>query len=431
MLAKAPGQVADYLDAIAQLAPLVVKHRGSFDSERRLPTAVFNALADAGLFRLWLPRALGGPQLSPIDFMSVVEAASMLDGSIGWLVGNGGGISRTGGYLPEPVAREIFSDPRAFVVSATGAVGEAQKAEGGYRVTGRWPFGSGAHHASHFMALASTKDANGNDEPPRFHYFRRSDVVIHDTWRVSGLRATGSCDFEVCDLFVSAHHSHDFIGAGPTQDGCVYRLPAVSAFAWTVGTVPLGIARGAMNAFVELASRTARHGQSMTMRDREIVQSNFGRADALHRAARAFLISAATELIAALEEDGLRLIEARAVFRTACTHAAETALRIADILASEAGTGSMLESSPIERYIRDIQAATKHIAMTPNNYLVSGRVGLGLDPGTNRSLDCSLVGQSDLSAAARRAKAEACPRPSTIEKDRGHGASAPLPTLRF
>jgi alkylation response protein AidB-like acyl-CoA dehydrogenase len=269
-------------------------------------------------------------------------------------------------------------------VSATGAVGQAQKTEGGYRVTGRWPFGSGAHHASHFMALASTKDADGNDEPPRFYYFRRSDVVIHDTWRVSGLRATGSCDFEVRDLFVPEPHTHDFIGVRPTQDGLVYRLPAVSAFAWTVATVPLGIARGAMNALVELARRKARQGHSLLMRDRDIVQSNYGRADALHRAGRAFLVSAMSELTAAVAEDGQRLIEARAVFRTACTHAAETALQIAEMLAAEAGTSSIFEASPLERHLRDIQAATKHFAMTPNNYVVSGRVGLGLDPGTNR-----------------------------------------------
>lgn len=384
MLAKSPGQVADYLDAIAQLAPLIAARREAFDRERRLPDDVFNALADAGLFRLWLPRALGGPELSPIDFMAVVEAASMLDGSIGWLVGNGGGMSRAGGYLPEPVAREFFSDPRAFIVSAAGAVGEAQKAEGGYRVTGRWPFGSGAHHASYFMALASTKDADGNDEPPRFYYFRRRDVVIHDTWRVSGLRATGSCDFEVRDLFVPEPQTHDFIGVSATQDGLVYRLPAVSAFAWTVATVPLGIARGAMNAFVELSGRKARQGQSLLMRDRDIVQSNYGRADALHRAGRAFLVNAMWELTAALADGGPRLIEARAVLRTASTHAAETALRIAEILAAEAGASSIFEASSLERHLRDIQAATKHFAMTPNNYVVSGRVGLCLDPGTNR-----------------------------------------------
>lgn len=384
MLAKTPNRVADYLEAVEQLAPLIAEHRAVFDSERRLPDLVFNALADAGLFRLWLPEALGGPELSPTDFMIVVEAASALDGSVGWLVGNGGGMSRVGGYLAEPVARKVFSDPRAFFTSATGAVGTAQKVEGGYRVTGRWPFGSGAHHASHFMGLVSMKGADGKDEAPLCCYFERRDVVIHDTWRVSGLRATGSCDFEVRDLLVPDQHTHIFMGPRPTQDGIVYRLPSLSVFAWTVSVVPLGIARGAMNAFVELASRKARMGASALMRDREIVQSNYGRADALHRAARAFLIEAMTELMVASAEEGSRLINARAVFRTACTHAAQSAVRIADMLAAETGAAAIFETSPIERFVRDVHAAVKHIAMTPNNYVVSGRLGLGLDPGTPR-----------------------------------------------
>ena len=384
MLANAPGRVADYLEAIERLAPVIAEHRAAFDGERRLPDAVFNALADAGLFRLWLPAALDGPELSPDDFMTVVEAASALDGSVGWLVGNGGGMSRIGGYLPQHVAQAFFTEPRVFVTSATGAVGVAQKTEGGYRITGRWPFGSGALHASHFMGLASTKGADGKDDPPLCCYFERRDVVVHDTWRVSGLRATGSCDFEVRDLFVPEQHTHAFLGARPTQDGIVYRLPPLSAFAWTVAVVPLGIARGAMNAFVDLAGRKARLGVGMLLREREIVQSNYGRTDALHRAARAFLIDAMSELMAALVEEGPRLINARAVFRTACTHAAESAVRIADMLAAEAGAAAIFEASPIERFVRDIDAAVKHIAMTPNNYVVSGRVGLGLDPGTSR-----------------------------------------------
>ncbi len=384
MLAKSSGRVSDYLEMIEQLAPLIAEHRPAFDSERQLPAAVFNALADAGLFRLWQPGALGGPELTPADFMTVVEAASALDGSVGWLVGNGGGMSRIGGYLPEPVARAFFSDPRAFVTGATGAVGAAQKTEGGYRVTGRWPFGSGADHASHFMGLASSKDTDGKDNPPLCCYFERRDVVVHDTWRVSGLRATGSCDFEVRDLFVPEQRTHTFMAPCPTQDGIVYRLPNLSVFAWTVSVVPLGIARGAMNAFVELASRKARQGVSPLLRDREIVQSNYGRADTLHRAARAFLTDAMSELIVASEEDGPRLLNARAVFRTACTHAAESAVRIADMLAVELGAAAIFEMSPIERCVRDVQAAAKHIAMTPNNYVVAGRLGLGLDPGTVR-----------------------------------------------
>src|SRR5438874_9311264 len=141
MLARSPDRVAEYLAAIHRLAPLIAQHRASFDEERRLPDVLFNALADAGLFRLWLPEALGGPELSPFAFMRVVEAASALDGSVGWLVGNGAGMSRIGGYLDEAVAREWYADPRAFVASATGAVGTASAVAGGYRISGRWPFG--------------------------------------------------------------------------------------------------------------------------------------------------------------------------------------------------------------------------------------------------------------------------------------------------
>jgi len=116
------------------------------------------------------------------------------------------------------------------------------------------------------------------------------------------------------------------------------------------------------------------------------VQSNYGRADALHRAARAFLIDAMSELMVASTEEGPRLINARTVFRAACAHAAESAVRIVDMLAAEAGAGAIFETSRIERFIRDVHAAVKHIAMSPNSYVVSGRVALGLDPGTPRFL---------------------------------------------
>src|ERR1700704_2127904 len=116
MLAVTPSRTAGYLDAIEKLAPFVEEHRASFDRDRRLPDAVFQALAEAGLFRLWLPAAMGGPELSPAEFMRVVEAASAKDGSIGWIVANGGGLSRIAGYLSEPVTREWFTDPCAFIV---------------------------------------------------------------------------------------------------------------------------------------------------------------------------------------------------------------------------------------------------------------------------------------------------------------------------
>jgi alkylation response protein AidB-like acyl-CoA dehydrogenase len=384
MLARTPDFMAGYVEAVQRLAPLIADHRHSFDQQRRLPNVVFEAMAGAGLFRLWLPEKLGGPELSPFEFMTVVEAASALDGSVGWLVGNGAGMSRIGGYLPEAVARDWFSDPQAFVVGATGAIGAARQVDGGYRVTGRWPFGSGAHHATRFMGLASVKGADGREEPPLCLYFPRRDVTVHDTWEVSGLRGTGSCDFEVHDVFVPADHTHSFNGVKPTQLSLLYRMPGLSVFAWTVSVVPLGIARGAIGTFVELASKKNRAGTDTLLRDRETLQAAVGRAEALLRAARAFLSDAMAELMAATDVGGNNLEQARAMLRVACSHAAESAVRIVDTLAAHAGAAAIFETCALERSVRDVHAAIKHIAMSPNNYIVAGRIVLGLDPGTTR-----------------------------------------------
>ena len=373
------NSVADMLDALQRMAPLIRERRDSFDQLRRLPDEMFEALADAGLFRLWLPRAIGGPELSPFEFMNVVEAASALDGSVGWLVGNGGGMSRAGGYVSRAVARDWFSDRRTFVAAATGAVGTATRVEGGYRVAGRWPFGSGAHHASLFMALAAE-----TPEAPRLCcYVGRKDVTILDNWYVSGLRGTGSCDFELRDVFVPAEHAHPFLDVTPTDPGVVYRMPPVSVFAWTISAVPLGIARGAIAAFVELACRKSLGG-SVLLRDREPVHAVVGRADAMLRAARAFLVDAMTELMAATDAGSEQLLQARAAFRMAGTYAAESAMSIVDMLAASAGAVSIFETCPLERAVRDVRAAARHVALSPNNYVVRGRVALGLDPGTAR-----------------------------------------------
>jgi alkylation response protein AidB-like acyl-CoA dehydrogenase len=384
MLPVTPSRTTGYLDAIERLAPLVEEHRASFDRDRRLPDEVFRELAKAGLFRLWLPAALGGPELSPTEFMQVVEAASALDGSIGWIVANGGGISRVGGYLPESVAREWFADPGAFIVAATGAVGVAEPVAGGYLVTGRWPFGSGSSHATRFTGLAAVSTNTG--QAPIFCYFPRKQVTVHDTWHVSGLRGTGSSDFEVTGAFVAADHTHEMIAPPPTQPGILYRIPGLSIFPWSITGAPLGIASGAMAAFTKQATKNkSRLGTTVRLQDREMVQSVVGRAEASLGAARAFLAEAITTLLADLDdEDGDRLMRSRARLRIACAYAAETAVSIVQVLATEAGASAIFEQSGLERAVRDVQAAVKHVAMSPYSYIVAGRLRLGLDPGTMR-----------------------------------------------
>jgi alkylation response protein AidB-like acyl-CoA dehydrogenase len=368
---------------IGRLRHVVDAHRQEMDRIRRLPTEVFDAVAEAGLLKLWLPRELGGWQLSPADFMEVVEAAASLDGSVGWIVGNGGGMSRAGGYLDEAVARALFGSVAAFVVATNGAVGEAVPTDGGFRVRGRWPFASGIHHAS-TVAAACRVTSGDQQGAVLLCYAPARHAEIIDNWHVSGLRGSGSCDYELADVFVPREHTHDMLAPVAHHPGIVYRWPAVSAFAATVSVVPLGIARAALDTFeADLAAR-ARAGTTASLRDRELIQSEVGRAETLHAAARAYLRSAMQTLGEALEQDGDALVRARAMYRTACSHAAESAIRIAEIVSAAAGAVSIWEAHPIERQVRDIQAAAKHVAMSPNNYVVAGRVCLGLEPGTAR-----------------------------------------------
>jgi alkylation response protein AidB-like acyl-CoA dehydrogenase len=161
-------------------------------------------------------------------------------------------------------------------------------------------------------------------------------------------------------------------------------MPALAIFAWTVSVVPLGIVRGALDSFVELASIKGRLGASGLLRDREVVQATPGRAEAMLGAARAYLIETMTELMTATDIGSERLAAARLQLRTAGAHAAETALRIVDLLAIEVGSAGLFETGRLERAFRDVQAAARHVAMNPSIYLASGRQKLGFDLGAMR-----------------------------------------------
>jgi alkylation response protein AidB-like acyl-CoA dehydrogenase len=363
-------------ERVRDLSAVVAAQRSTFDSDGRLPDELFDELAALGLFRLWLPAALGGPELSALEFMDVVEAAAALEGTIGWLAGNGGGMARVGAYLPFESAQEIFSDPGAFVVSSTARFGRAVRVPGGYSVTGTWPFGSGSPHGTWFCPICEIVD----DEPTGeliFVLAPRRDVMLHDNWQVSGLCATGSVDFELRDVFVAEAFTHRF-QPEPTQPGTLYRLPTRSIFTYTVATVPLGIAEAAIDDFVDLASAGKRLGDAVPLAERELVQSQLGQISARVAASRAYLRHTMTVLLEAIEAE--RDLEAPEVdYRLACTFASQSALWAIGLLTEMAGAVAISRSCPLERRERDARAAAKHIAMSPAAYITGGKLRLGRD----------------------------------------------------
>ncbi len=364
------------VERVSGLCDAVAAQRSRFDSDGRLPDDLLNELATLGLFRLWLPAALGGHELSALEFMDVVEAAAALDGTIGWLAGNGGGMSRVGAFISAESAHEVFSDPGAFVVSSTGALGRAVRVPGGYSVTGRWPFGSGSPHGTWFCPICEVDD-NGATGELIFVLAPRRDVVLHDNWHVSGLCATGSVDFEFHDVFVADRFTYRF-QPEPTQPGTLYHLPTRSIFTFTVATVPLGIANGAIDDFVRLAGSAKRSGDSVPFAERELIQSQLGQIEARVSASRAYLRHTMTVLLEAVEAE--RDLDAlRVDYRLACTFASQSALWAIGLLTEMAGAVAIARSCLLERRERDARAAAKHIAMSPAVYITGGKLRLGHD----------------------------------------------------
>jgi alkylation response protein AidB-like acyl-CoA dehydrogenase len=381
------------LRAATDLQPDILAVRDAIDRDRALPPRLVETLRSAGLFHLWLPKAIGGPELHPAEFLPVIEALAHADGSVGWCAANASVLSLVAGTLPEATARAIFGQ-RAVAAGSAGPTGKAVMVQGGYRVTGRWGYGSGIVHSDWLGANSIIHDGDSPRLTPsgapelRFIFFPKRSAEILDTWNVSGMRGTGSHDYAVADLFVPADYTAPALVVAPEQPGILYRVPPISLFTLALTCVTLGIARAAVDALVELAVVKTPAGSRTLLRDTASVQTAVARAEALVRAGRAVVLEAVGSLWAATEESAHRgtavSLRERAGIRLACTYCAEACAQAVDLVHATAGGSAIQESGRIARCFRDIHAATQHIGLNLANYETSGRVLLGLEPGTPR-----------------------------------------------
>jgi alkylation response protein AidB-like acyl-CoA dehydrogenase len=377
------------LRAARNLAPKILAVRDEIESERRLPERLVEDLRAAHLFELWLPEALGGPALHPLDFLPIIEALSGADGSAGWCAIIGSAYSLFAGSLNEPAAREIFAD-HAIVAGTINPTGKAAIVDGGYRVTGRWAYGSGIDHSQWVLGNCVVHDDAGPRRLPsgapdmRFMFFPRADVAVIDTWRVGGLRGTGSHDFTVEGLFVPAYRTMPAFAALGLQPGTLYRMPLLSLLCFALAAVTLGIARSAIGAFVEFATSKVPMGSQVLLRDRPSAQADVARAEAMVRAARAAVVEAIETQWEEVAAGGAPSLDARAGVRLATTFAGEACVRAIELVYNAAGGSAILESGRLDRCFRDARVAVQHIGLTTSTYELAGRVLLGLEPGTLR-----------------------------------------------
>jgi alkylation response protein AidB-like acyl-CoA dehydrogenase len=376
------------LQAAQQLLPKIRNYLGELESQRRLPASLAQEMAEVGIFRMLIPRKLGGLEVAPLTFLTIIEDFAKVDGSVSWcaMIGATGGLISA--YLPEPVAREIYgSDPHVITGGALAPNGKATVVQGGYRVTGRWPFNSGCQHCNWLMGnsviFADDKPrllANGQPDVQML-IFPAADADIIDTWRVAGLRGSGSHDIAVHDLFVPAGRAASFFMEQPYQTGPLYRFPIFGMLAASVATVGLGMARGAVDALLEVASSKTPVGSRRLLKERQVLQMHVAQAEGLLRAARAFLFQTIEEGWKAVTADRAVPEQQRAVLRLAATQATANAAQAIDLMYQAAGTSSIWESSPLQRHFRDVHVLTQHAVVAHPIYEMIGRVMLGLGPG--------------------------------------------------
>ena len=380
------SDAARLIAAAVDLGPTIYALRGEIERERRLPGSLVETLRNRGFFSLWLARDFGGPELSLVDFVRVVEALARYDGSVAWCVSVAATYSLFSGFLPEAVARRIFVDDRAAVAGSLVPLGRAEVAEGGYRVTGRWSYGSGILHSDWVLGGCVVHDGGGPRRGPggvfetTIAFFPAREAEVIDTWDVGGLRGTGSHDYQVADLFVPA--THVSTARTPLCAGPLYALPLFTAAPPTVAAIPLGIARAALDAVLELSTAKTPLIGALLLREKPVVQAAIGRAEAALCAARAFLFEACDDAWSAVVGGAELTLEQRAKVRLSCAQVTDVAKSVVRTTYDIGGGTSVYESSPLQRCFRDAHTAAQHVQVQSGNFETVGRVLLGLEPGT-------------------------------------------------
>ncbi len=380
--------IPDIVAAAMRLAPAVRAARDQAEQMRQTPPALAAAITAAGIYQMYLPRSMGGPETPPLIAFRVVEELSKADGSVGWCAMIATALSLSVGRLPIEVGQELAGTPADYRAAGSARPGgRAWDAPGGYRVKGRWNFASGIQNArwlycTCIMMDGDTPRLTATGAPVlRALWIPRDSATIVDTWSVMGMRGTGSQDFTVEDIWVPAERSI-LSDDPPKETGPLYNARAWYVNLWTPSAAnALGIARGAIDSLAEIAATEASTMSSSLLRDRPMVQARIAEADAIVNAARSYVFHAVGALWRGLSAGETPSDHAIAQGRLSLVHAMHESVRAVDKVFHAAGTNAIYTRLPLERAFRDVHAAVQHAAGLPSYFESAGKVLLGVRPG--------------------------------------------------
>ena len=389
----AEAAAVDYVAEVREVAPSLAAAAPEIDRRRELPEGIVDALIERGLFRMLLPRSLGGGELLPAQYVPVVEELAKTDASTAWCINQNSGCSMTAALLAPDIAREIFGGPRGILAWGPGP-GEARVAPGGYRVTASWSFASGSQHASWLGCHVPVVESDGKprlrpDSTPiiRTMLFPKSSTEFADIWHTIGLRGTASNQYSVKDLFVPEAYSVDVLsrrdGTATREPGLLYRFSSLSLYATGFAGVALGIARAMLEEFVVLARDKIPRGARNTMRNNNVIQAQTAQAEARLASARRWLLSSLEDITAAVSDRGHITLDERMTIRLAATFCIHTAVEVVDTLYQAAGATAIFDDNPFERRFRDVHSVAQQLQGRQQHFETVGQYLLGLDADTS------------------------------------------------
>ncbi|MDX1433713.1 MAG: acyl-CoA dehydrogenase family protein [Gammaproteobacteria bacterium] len=366
------------------VAPLAEASR-SIDAERELPPSVLAAMHEAKLFRITLPRSLGGSELPLSGIAQVTEILASADASAAWCLGQAAGCAMSAAFLDAPQARQVFGPADAVLAWGAGPQGRALAVDGGYRVSGAWGFASGGKHASWLGGHCFVYEPDGtqrtgpNGTPlQRTALFPRDAASIADDWYVMGLRGTRSEGYAVEDLFVEDAMTIDRDDPGECRiDATLYRFNTTNVYASAFSGVALGIARASLDDLLALARHKHARGAGTSMRDSAVVQTRLAELEAKLGAARAYQQQVLADVWRSVETSAELTLESRVIMRLATTHAINEATDVVEQVYRLAGATAIFDSQPFEQRFRDAHAVSQQVQGRHTNYETVGRFMLG------------------------------------------------------
>lgn len=387
------GSAPDFAELQSRAEALIpaLRERAARGEElRRLSDETIADLHRTGLFRVLQPKRVGGSELPFRALVELVAVISRGDASTGWVLANLAAHHWLFGMWPKQAQDEVWgASPDNLIGSALiFPRGRARPVEGGYRLTGRWPFSSGVDAAAWNLIGGIVQDEEGGGSGPRIFLLPASDYTVIDTWEVIGLAGTGSKDVVVEDVFVPGYRTLavDQIAGGPNpgsevNPSVLYQLPAISLFAFCIAGVSLGIAQGAIEHFTETTRTRLSAYTGRNVADFNTVQVHLAEAAALADAARAIMLADCDAATASVAAGKTPELGERARYRRDGAFAATLCTKAVDVLFSATGGGAIYARNPMQRAFRDVHAANAHYVLNWDiNGAMYGRVALGLPP---------------------------------------------------